>query len=67
MASARLLNQDNSVNSASNPAGVGTVIQIFATGGGQTMPPSVTGTLAANSLDTTVLPVTVTVGGATPR
>jgi uncharacterized protein (TIGR03437 family) len=59
-----VLNQDNSVNGASNPAGAGSVIQIFATGGGQTVPASVTGTLAGNSLDTTALLVTVTIGGA---
>jgi uncharacterized protein (TIGR03437 family) len=61
---AAVLNQDNSLNGASNPAGAGSVVQIFATGGGQTVPASVTGTLAGNSLDTTALPVTVTIGGA---
>jgi uncharacterized protein (TIGR03437 family) len=40
-----ILNQDNSVNSASNPAARGSVIQIFATGGGA-MPGAVEGTLA---------------------
>ena len=33
-----ILNQDGSVNSASNPAARGSVIQIFGTGGGQTKP-----------------------------
>ena len=33
-----VLNQDNSVNSPSNPAPRGSVIQIFATGGGDTTP-----------------------------
>jgi uncharacterized protein (TIGR03437 family) len=61
---AAVLNQDNSLNGASNPAGAGSVIQIFATGGGQTTPASVTGTLAGNSQDTTALPVTVTIGSA---
>ena len=61
---AAVLNQDNSLNGSSNPAGAGSVIQIFATGGGQTVPASVTGTLAGNSLDTTALPVTVTIRGA---
>lgn len=61
---AAVLNQDNSLNGASNPAGAGSVIQIFATGGGQTVPASVTGTVAGSSLDSTVLPVTATIGGA---
>jgi uncharacterized protein (TIGR03437 family) len=61
---AAVLNQDNSLNGTTNPAGAGSVIQIFATGGGQTVPASVTGTVAGSSLDTTALPVTVTIGGA---
>jgi uncharacterized protein (TIGR03437 family) len=61
---AAVLNQDNSLNGASNPATVGTTIQIFATGGGQTVPASITGTLAGTLLETTALPVTVTIGGA---
>ncbi|MGD0868214.1 MAG: hypothetical protein ABSB88_01580 [Bryobacteraceae bacterium] len=40
-----ILNQDNSVNSAVNPAARGSVIQIYATGGGA-MPGAVEGTLA---------------------
>jgi uncharacterized protein (TIGR03437 family) len=59
---AAALNQDNSINGASNPAVSGTVIQLFASGGGQTAPPSVTGTLAKTG-DATLLPVTVTIGG----
>jgi uncharacterized protein (TIGR03437 family) len=59
---AAVLNQDNSPNSASHPAYPGSVIQIFATGGGQTNPASVTGTIAG-SPNTTALPVTVTIGG----
>ena len=34
-----ILNQDNRANSASNPAAVGSVLQVFATGLGQTKPP----------------------------
>jgi uncharacterized protein (TIGR03437 family) len=56
-------NQDGSVNSPSNPAARGTEIQIFATGGGQTSPPSSTGTVAQTAASLT-LPVTVTIGGA---
>ena len=57
-----LLNQDSSVNSASNPAIAGTVVQIFATGGGQTSPASITGGVA-NSAENSLLPVTVTIDG----
>jgi uncharacterized protein (TIGR03437 family) len=37
---AAVLNQDNTINGASNPAAKGTVIQIFATGGGASPTPS---------------------------
>jgi uncharacterized protein (TIGR03437 family) len=57
-----VLNQDNSVNSASNPAITGTMVQIFATGGGQTSPASVTGSVA-DSAENSLLPVTVTIDG----
>lgn len=40
------LNQDGSPNSAGNAAERGTVLQIYATGGGLTNPPGVTGALA---------------------
>ena len=58
-----VLNQDNSVNGASNPAARGSVIQIFATGAGQTSPPGVTGSITQSSTRTPVLPVTLTIGG----
>jgi uncharacterized protein (TIGR03437 family) len=59
---AAALNQDNSVNGAVNPAAVGTVIQIYGTGGGQTTPASVTGTFSGSSPATTALPVTAIIG-----
>jgi uncharacterized protein (TIGR03437 family) len=40
-----ILNQDNTVNSLTNPAPAGTIIQIFATGGGQSNPPAATGSV----------------------
>jgi uncharacterized protein (TIGR03437 family) len=40
-----VLNQDNSVNSPDKAAATGTVIQIFATGGGQSNPVSTTGSI----------------------
>ena len=40
------------------------MIQIFATGGGQTSPPGVTGSVTGSNPATQVLPVSVTVGGS---
>ncbi len=59
---AAVLNQDNSVNGASNPAPRGSVIQIYATGEGQTSPPGVTGSVIVTDLKRPVLPVTVSIG-----
>ena len=59
---AAVLNQDNSVNSASNPAPRGSVIQIYATGEGQTSPPGVTGSVIIDNLKRPILPVTVSIG-----
>ncbi|MEO5922463.1 MAG: hypothetical protein ABIR70_01410 [Bryobacteraceae bacterium] len=44
-----VLNQDNTVNSPSNPAVKGTVIQIYATGGGQTTPFGITGSVTPSN------------------
>lgn len=60
---AAVLNQDGSVNSATNPAAGGSVISIFATGEGQTLPAGVTGSVTQSITTVPVLPVTVTVGG----
>jgi uncharacterized protein (TIGR03437 family) len=58
-----VLNQDFSVNSASNPAPRGSAIMIFATGGGQTNPPGVDGRLApGNALASLQQPVSVRIG-----
>lgn len=61
-----VLNQDNSINSASKPAARGSAIQIYATGGGQTSPASYTGAVAGGAAGLT-LPVTVTIGGASAQ
>jgi uncharacterized protein (TIGR03437 family) len=45
-----ILNQDNSLNTATNAAQRNSVIQIFATGGGQTNPPGQTGKLTGTPL-----------------
>ena len=58
-----VLNQDNSVNGGSNPAARGSVIQVFATGEGQTVPPGVTGSITESNPRTPVLPVKLTIGG----
>ena len=58
-----VLNQDNSPNSASNPAAVGSVLQVFATGIGQTKPPGSDGQIAGANVFYPVLNVTATLGG----
>ncbi len=60
---AAVLNQDNSVNGASNPAARGSIIEIYATGEGQTSPPGVTGSVTGSDLKTPVQIVKVTIGG----
>ena len=60
---AAVLNQDSSVNSASNPAARGSVVQIYATGEGQTSPLGVTGSVIETNLKRPVLSVTVSIGG----
>lgn len=64
-----ILNQDGvTVNSAAHPAAKGSVVAIFATGGGQTNPTSVDGQFAP--VDAPVLaaaPVTATVGGVAAK
>jgi len=57
------LNQDDSTNSSTNPTPRGSVIQIYATGEGQTSPSGVTGTLGGSQSKTPVLPVKVAIGG----
>jgi uncharacterized protein (TIGR03437 family) len=46
---AAALNQDNTVNSAANPAAVGSTIQVYMTGEGQTSPPGVTGSITCSN------------------
>lgn len=58
-----ILNQDYSVNSAANPAGVGSVVMIYCTGEGQTRPAGVDGKPAAEPLPAPVLPVRAWIGG----
>jgi len=60
---AAVLNQDGSVNSPSNPAAKGSVIAVFATGGGQTNPASVDGQVVTSPPPALAAPVAVTIGG----
>lgn len=60
-----ILNQDNTVNSASNPAARGSVIQIFGTGEGALTPAVATGSVTPTTapIPKPIAPVTVTIGG----
>jgi uncharacterized protein (TIGR03437 family) len=65
-----ILNQDYSVNGASNPAAKGSVIQIFATGEGQLVPAVATGSVTPGAppfSKPVATPVTVTIGGQTAQ
>ena len=57
------LNQDNSVNTASNPAARGSVVTLFATGAGVVDPPVATGKPALASPLSVATGVSVTIGG----
>jgi uncharacterized protein (TIGR03437 family) len=72
-----ILNQDSSLNASSSPAAVGSVIQIFSTGGGVTNPAQTDGLLAPLAepfprlatqpvVSIGGLPATVTYAGAAP-
>lgn len=61
--SGAILNQNSTVNSPSNPATVGSVISLYATGAGQTNPPGVDGQIAGSILALPLLPVSVQIGG----
>ncbi len=56
-------NQDFTLNTPENPAARGSVLQIYATGEGQTNPTGLDGHLATGTLAKPVLPVKVFVGG----
>jgi uncharacterized protein (TIGR03437 family) len=58
-----VLNQDSSVNGATNPAARGSVIQIFATGEGPTSPAGQTGSVTGSTGGAPVSNVAVTIGG----
>jgi len=56
-----LFTQDGQVAGAATR---GSVVQLFATGAGATVPPNVTGAIAAGTSTAPALPVSVTIGGA---
>ena len=58
-----ILNQDYSVNGASNPAAAGSVIQIFGTGGGAVAGGATDGAPAKGAGSLVTQPVTATIGG----
>jgi len=59
-----IVNQDGTINSATNGAPVGSVVSIFATGQGETNPPGMNGVIATGpSPQPPPLPVTVQIGG----
>lgn len=60
---AAALNQDGTLNSASNPASAGSIITFYATGEGQTNPGGVDGKIANSSpYPAPIQPVSVTIG-----
>jgi uncharacterized protein (TIGR03437 family) len=56
------LNQDGTINGPNNPAAKGSYVTIYFTGGGQTNPAGVTGSITGSVLKWLSEPVTVTVG-----
>jgi uncharacterized protein (TIGR03437 family) len=58
-----ILNQDNSVNGAGNPAAIGSYIVVFGTGEGQTDPAGVDGKVANAVYPKPKLPVSLSIGG----
>jgi uncharacterized protein (TIGR03437 family) len=56
-------NQDGSVNGPSNPAAAGSYVTVYFTGGGETNPPGVTGSVTGLVLKPLTQNISVTVGG----
>jgi uncharacterized protein (TIGR03437 family) len=57
------MNQDGSVNTATNAATGGSTVTMYATGEGITAPPGLDGAIQTQSARAPFLPVTVTIGG----
>ena len=58
-----VLNQDGTINSPGNAAAKGSVVSVYATGGGQTEPWGVDGRITTTLLPKPLIPVRVLVGG----
>lgn len=58
-----ILNSNSTYNSASNPAAPGSIIVLFGTGEGQTVPAGTDGLVAGNNPPMPALPISVTIGG----
>jgi uncharacterized protein (TIGR03437 family) len=58
-----IVNEDGTVNSASNPARAGSVVILYGSGEGQTSPAGVDGSVATEVFPQPVLPVSIQVGG----
>jgi uncharacterized protein (TIGR03437 family) len=58
-----ILNQDQSINSVANPAASGSIVVLWATGEGLTVPPGVDGRPAMDVFPAPVAAVTVDIGG----
>ncbi len=59
-----ILNEDGSANSATNPAGIGSIVALLGTGVGQMDPPGLDGSAPSGALPKPVGVVSVTIGGA---
>jgi uncharacterized protein (TIGR03437 family) len=62
---ATALNQDGTLNGPFNPAKVGDIVVLFATGGGAMVPSAVDGAMAGAPFARPVLPVLMVIGGQT--
>lgn len=60
---AAAVNQDGTLNSAANPAGRGTMVSLFATGGGRTDPPQSDNVNSPEAAPVVATPVSAAVGG----
>ncbi|MGB6946303.1 MAG: IPT/TIG domain-containing protein [Bryobacteraceae bacterium] len=58
-----IVNQDGTVNSATNPAAAGSIVMIFATGEGQTNPDGTDGKPDGFPAPAPIAPVSATIGG----
>lgn len=57
------MNQDGSINSATNAATAGSTVTLYATGEGLTVPPGVDGAIQTQGARSPTAPVVVTIGG----